>query len=103
MIFFQGLGEFVNTKFFCRVCAMLHDDVATGRVPDSPPVTYPDINEWWRGTGTCINGSWRKFKRALESASEKGESKEKEAIKAAQDGPTDEEDEEEEEEDEKLP
>ena len=69
MIFFQGLGEFVNTKFFCRVCAMLHDDVATGRVPDSPPVTYPDINEWWRGTGTCINGSWRKFKRALESAS----------------------------------
>ncbi len=25
----KGTGEFVNTKFMCRVCAMLHDEVAT--------------------------------------------------------------------------
>ena len=73
MIFFQGLGEFVNTKFFCRVCALLHDDVASGRDADAGATSYADINEWWRGAGTCINGSWRKFKKALESASEKEE------------------------------
>jgi hypothetical protein len=28
------------------------------------------VFEWWRGKGVCINGSWRKFKKALEA--EKG-------------------------------
>ena len=22
---------------------------------------YEDLNRWWRGKGTCINGSWRKY------------------------------------------
>ena len=25
----KGTGEFINTKFMCRVCALLHDGVAT--------------------------------------------------------------------------
>lgn len=52
-------GEFVNTKFFCRVCSMLHEPRAL-----SKPRSYPDFNDWWRGKGTCINGSWRKYDQA---------------------------------------
>ena len=35
-----------DTRFYCRLCAMLHD---TKRAPRH----YEDINEWWRGPGTC--------------------------------------------------
>lgn len=50
----KGTGEFINTYFFCRLCALLHDDF--------PNKHYRDVNEWWRGQGTCITGSWRKRK-----------------------------------------
>lgn len=49
----KGTGEFINTYFMCRLCAMLHDDAHQQH--------YEDINVWWRGTGTCISGSWRKY------------------------------------------
>lgn len=52
----KGTGEFINTYFWCRVCAMLHDDYAI-----TSSSYYEDINEWWRGPGTCTNGSWRNF------------------------------------------
>jgi len=58
----KGTGEFINTKFFCRVCSMLHDPKV-----QTEPYSYPDVNDWWRGKGTCINGSWRKFQKALEA------------------------------------
>ena len=58
----QGTGEFVNTKFWCRVCALLHDPTLADRIPGG----YDDINAWWRSQGTCINGSWRKYAAALE-------------------------------------
>ena len=61
-MYFQGTGEFINTKFFCRVCSMLHDPKA-----QTEHSSYEDVNEWWRGKGTCINGSWRKFYKALEA------------------------------------
>ncbi|KAL1138640.1 hypothetical protein AAG570_008703 [Ranatra chinensis] len=48
----KGTGEFINTHFFCRLCALLHDDF--------PTKSYRDINEWWRGPGTCTTGSWRR-------------------------------------------
>ena len=32
---------------------------------------YADINDWWRGPGTCINGSWKKFQKAVEADKEK--------------------------------
>ncbi|CAI6360416.1 unnamed protein product [Macrosiphum euphorbiae] len=35
-----------DTRFYCRLCAMLHD---TKRAPRH----YEDINKWWRGSGTC--------------------------------------------------
>lgn len=47
----KGTGEFINTYFWCRVCAMLHDD--------RPPKYYKDVNEWWRGDGVCTASSWR--------------------------------------------
>ncbi|KAF4530575.1 hypothetical protein B566_EDAN006781 [Ephemera danica] len=51
----KGTGEFINTYFFCRVCALLHD-------PEAPRKNYRDVNEWWRGTGVCISGSWRQHR-----------------------------------------
>ncbi|XP_063976771.1 glycoprotein 3-alpha-L-fucosyltransferase A isoform X1 [Diachasmimorpha longicaudata] len=47
----KGTGEFINTYFWCRVCAMLHD-------PRSPKY-YKDVNEWWRGDDVCTQNSWR--------------------------------------------
>lgn len=44
----KGTGEFINTFFWCRVCAMLHDEEMI-----SKPKWYNDINEWWRGKGVC--------------------------------------------------
>lgn len=49
----KGTGEFINTYFWCRLCAMLHAPVTT-------PHYYEDVNEWWRGNGVCNPGSWRK-------------------------------------------
>ncbi|XP_064480724.1 glycoprotein 3-alpha-L-fucosyltransferase A-like [Ornithodoros turicata] len=51
----KGTGEFVNTYFWCRVCAMLH----------APPVhkVYPDIHAWWSGPGTCNTRTWKAIKR----------------------------------------
>jgi hypothetical protein len=76
----QGTGEFINTKFFCRVCSMLHDPKF-----EKFPSHIEDVNDWWRGPGTCINGSWRKFDRALKSDEEKKKSAELQA--AAQPNP----------------
>lgn len=52
----KGTGEFINTYFWCRVCAMLHDEHAI-----ATQSWYDDVNEWWRGPGVCTNGSWRNF------------------------------------------
>ncbi|KAK6641751.1 hypothetical protein RUM44_013466 [Polyplax serrata] len=49
----KGTGEFINTYFLCRLCAMLHDDF--------PAKSYRDINEWWRGPGVCTQHSWREY------------------------------------------
>ncbi|XP_064601367.1 glycoprotein 3-alpha-L-fucosyltransferase A-like [Liolophura sinensis] len=49
----QGTGEFVNTQFWCRLCALAHDS-------DHPPSHYEDIQEWWGGKGSCIGMQmWR--------------------------------------------
>jgi hypothetical protein len=53
----KGSGEFINTFFWCRVCALLHDT-------SHPPSWYKDIDQWWRGDGICIGkDSWRYAKR----------------------------------------
>jgi len=52
----KGTGEFINTKFWCRVCALLHDPKAARPVEAR---SYNDINNWWRGDGICSNRGWR--------------------------------------------
>lgn len=59
----KGTGEFINTYFMCRLCSMLHDE--------GHHQHYEDINHWWRGAGTCINGSWRKYDRFKVDAEKK--------------------------------
>jgi len=51
----KGTGEFINTKFWCRVCSVLHDK----KEREESKSWYSDINEWWRGEGTCANQGWR--------------------------------------------
>ncbi|XP_035222366.1 glycoprotein 3-alpha-L-fucosyltransferase A-like [Stegodyphus dumicola] len=46
----KGTGEFVNTYFWCRMCAMLH-------APQYHK-SYPDMHHWWAGPGTCSAGHW---------------------------------------------
>jgi len=56
----KDTGEMIDTKFFCRMCSLLHDNKDRGLSGH-----YSDINEWWRGKGTCIKGSWRAYHKAL--------------------------------------
>lgn len=49
----KGTGEFINTFFWCRVCAMIH------AADNHKPSWYEDIDTWWRGDGVCIGKeSW---------------------------------------------
>ncbi|CAN7998745.1 unnamed protein product, partial [Ixodes hexagonus] len=45
----KGTGEFINTYFWCRLCALLHAP------PANAPPPYKDIGQWWRGNGACSN------------------------------------------------
>ncbi|KAI0241129.1 Glycoprotein 3-alpha-L-fucosyltransferase A [Lamellibrachia satsuma] len=45
----KGTGQFIDTKFWCRVCAMLHGDHVQW---------YPDVNSWWYHNATCTRGRW---------------------------------------------
>lgn len=42
----KDTGEFVDTKFFCRLCAMLHD-------VEAPDQFYKNVDDWWSKPGTC--------------------------------------------------
>ena len=47
----QSKGEWVNTKFFCRVCSMLHFHKEEGI--RSSNVVKSDWDQWWQGEGVC--------------------------------------------------
>lgn len=47
----KGTGEFINTKFWCRLCAMLHDQ-------DKPVIWYNDFEKWWSPKGACRVDRW---------------------------------------------
>lgn len=49
----KGTGEFINTYFFCRVCAMLHASERRARAAH-----YTDVQAWWRESA-CSRGEWR--------------------------------------------
>ncbi|XP_029636394.1 glycoprotein 3-alpha-L-fucosyltransferase A [Octopus sinensis] len=44
----KGMGEFINTFFWCRFCTMLH------AADLYKPTWYDDLENWWRGDGICI-------------------------------------------------
>ena len=47
----KNTGEFINTKFWCRLCSLIHDDSGTKQ-------WYDDIEGWWRGEKTCTYDRW---------------------------------------------
>lgn len=50
----KGTGSFVNTFFWCRLCAMVHE------AQNHEPSQYKDLERWWRGPGVCIGQEkWR--------------------------------------------
>lgn len=56
-------GTFINTYFWCRVCAMLHDTSHGVKV-------YGDIEEWWRGKDVCIGkDKWGQHPRTKQTIS----------------------------------
>ena len=52
----KGTGEFINTRFFCRVCSLLHSP----ETRDPQDSQIQDVNAWWRGEGVCQNSGWNK-------------------------------------------
>lgn len=46
----KSSGEFINTYFWCRVCALLH-------APPKPSRYYEDISKWWAPNDVCNNGN----------------------------------------------
>ena len=63
----KNTGRFINTKFMCRLCTMVH-------LAPHFPMWYSDANRWWRGEDTCVNptkdkngvsyGTWKGHKPA---------------------------------------
>lgn len=54
----KGLGELINTFFWCRVCTLAHD------VENRGYSWFEDAEKWWRGPGVCIGqDNWRKTPR----------------------------------------
>lgn len=45
-------GEFINTYFFCRLCALAH--AAPNR--KKPSVSYENLAQWWAPKNACIDG-----------------------------------------------
>ncbi|XP_055900904.1 glycoprotein 3-alpha-L-fucosyltransferase A-like isoform X2 [Biomphalaria glabrata] len=49
----KGTGDIINTFFWCRVCALAHDD-------DRGQSWYNDVEAWWRNSEVCIGtDNWR--------------------------------------------
>lgn len=50
----KSTGEFVNTRFWCRVCSMVH-----GAHQSHVHTWYSDINKWWSGPSICLHNGGR--------------------------------------------
>jgi len=48
----RGTGEFIKTKFFCRVCSMLQYYQERGEEEDGGHIAG-GVAEWWAGNGVC--------------------------------------------------
>lgn len=40
--YWKTMGNFIDTKFFCRICALLHEAAITGKTK-----SYSNIKSWW--------------------------------------------------------
>ncbi len=47
----KNTGSFINTKFWCRVCAMLND-------VNKPITWFGDVEGWWRSNASCTRDRW---------------------------------------------
>ena len=59
-------GEFMNTFFWCRLCALLHSPRA-----ERHSSSYADLHDWWTGGkgAVCQNRGWRRgFPHSFHSA-----------------------------------
>ena len=45
----KQLGDFIDTKFFCRVCSMLH----YSRHREEERHVIENIQDWWAGPNIC--------------------------------------------------
>ena len=54
-----GKNHFLK-MFGLKKCLWLQDRGNSG--------FYSDINTWWRGEGTCVNGSWTAFAKSMAKA-----------------------------------
>ncbi|BFZ15757.1 hypothetical protein BsWGS_18796 [Bradybaena similaris] len=53
----KGTGDIINTFFWCRVCALAHDE-------DRGQSWYQNMEAWWNGPDICIGEkTWRDVKR----------------------------------------
>ena len=43
-----GLWTNINTRFWCRLCALSHDVERRGRS------WFADVDRWWNGPGVCL-------------------------------------------------
>lgn len=53
----KKMGKFIDTKFWCRLCSMMHE-------VQNHVTWVSDIDAWWRGSSVCVQGrpwaSWNK-------------------------------------------
>lgn len=58
----KGNGEFVNTYFWCRLCAMLHTPLLSRKSDHYR--SYSNAAKWWSPNGICLPGAgrWRNKK-----------------------------------------
>ncbi|KAL5005309.1 hypothetical protein ScPMuIL_018765 [Solemya velum] len=43
----KDTGDFINTKFWCRLCAMVNDAM-------KPTLVVNNLEQWWRGENICL-------------------------------------------------
>ncbi|KAK2162782.1 hypothetical protein LSH36_91g00008 [Paralvinella palmiformis] len=48
----KGSGEFINTKYWCRLCSLVHE-AASDRAPLA--MWYGNMGRWWNGPGICVH------------------------------------------------
>lgn len=60
----KGTGEFMDTKFICRLCAMV-------QLAPSFPMWYKNVNDWWKDDACVVataSGRWATWKGKLNSS-----------------------------------